>query len=96
MKSLFAINGDFGLKSVHLQVIPFKLRNGRFILHNQNRSLHCRPSPFWAGRMMRMAVPSPSVLSAQMIPPCPAIICLAIARPSPLPPVFVFLDSSAR
>src|SRR6266540_1255485 len=70
--------------------------------YRRDRSLPLRPplrySPFRssAGIAMLIVVPCPSSLSAQIAPPCVATICLAIASPSPAPPLPRARDRSAR
>src|SRR5262249_25922891 len=46
------------------------------------------------GSSMRNVDPLPSVDSTQMRPPCISTICLAMARPNPVPPLALVIELS--
>jgi len=63
------------------------------------RSITTQASGFGpSGRVKITLVPSPGmpVLSVQMRPPCSSTICLAMARPRPLPPLARLRAGSSR
>ncbi|HLI39150.1 MAG TPA: hypothetical protein VKV80_17695 [Streptosporangiaceae bacterium] len=49
-----------------------------------------------SGRVMRNAAPCPGADRTVAVPPCAATSAFTIARPSPLPPVFLARALSAR
>ena len=59
-------------------------RQLRLILLNKDEAV-VQPGEVLTGRVNEAVVPSPGLLSSQILPPCASTIPLAIARPSPAP-----------
>src|SRR5665213_442692 len=57
--------------------------------YDQDVFVHALSSavPLPAGKISRISVPDPRVLSASTRPPCATTVCFTIASPSPVPPV---------
>src|SRR5215471_11065158 len=67
------------------------------VFDHENAFLHVRSISAKAltGRLTEKVEPAPGLDSTQMRPPCISMIRLAIARPSPLPPLLLVAELSA-